>query len=133
MKSNNRRVVKVPHSGLCLYLNLLKKTGTKIWCTRVFHGTDIWTTVCLAVPRFISGPLMLLTLSLKFSSFYSYSRAVMGGCGVGACKLSHVRDVFSPALKPLFTVIIPYYAMKPGFVKTSSHKLRNYILATLVR
>jgi hypothetical protein len=40
--------------------------------------------------------------------------------------------VFSQALKPLFTIIIPYDAMKPGFDKTSSHKLRNYILAALV-
>lgn len=64
---------------------------------------------------------------------FVFVQFLQGGIGkrVGACKLSHVSDNFSQAPKPLFTLIIPYDAMKPGFDKTSSHKLRNYILATL--
>ena len=64
-----------------LVSEFIQERVTKIWRTRVFHGHDIWTYVCLSVPHFVSGPVMLLNLSLKFSSLYSSSRAEVGARG----------------------------------------------------
>jgi hypothetical protein len=78
VKSNIRRVDKGPHSGLSLLTEFIQETGTNIWCTRVFHGTDVGTTLCLSVPHFFFWATNVANIVAKIFVFVQFLQGSSG-------------------------------------------------------